>query len=378
MNNKTFVTIFPPAENIHLIKEIGMIPYLMFKNHKYESYVASYDNGPYPYLENELKGLKMTFIERKSKSEFLNILLYIIENLGKIDAIQFIHFSLSKLFLIFIFKMLKNRNAKSYIKLDANQFLKDKSYHGLKKLIVRFLMKYVDFISAETKEISNYLNTVDFFGKDVAYIPNGILRRTDKDESIEKINQIITVGRLDDPIKSISTQVEAFKLYIENHPDSTWIFKLVGAYDTDFENYFIKTVQQNPFLNDKLFLEGPVYDREKLYQYYKESKLFLMSSLSESFGFVYLEALYHNCFVISTPILSAFEITNYGEFGDFYEFNDSENLAVLIDRNVTEYENKSIHSRSYILREYDWNTIVEKIYNGIEINTRNNFNKRMI
>lgn len=368
MKKKTFVTIFPPAENIHLIKEIGMIPYLMFKNYGFDSYVASYNNGPYSYLENEVKGLKMFFITKKSNSEFLNILLFILKNSGKIDTIQFIHFSLAKLFLIFIFKILKKGDAKSYIKLDANQFLKDKSYSGIKKILVVYLMRYVDLISAETKEITSYLNNVDFFGKHVSYIPNGILPTCYEPQDVEKINQIITVGRLDDPIKSIHIQVEAFKLFIRKNPNSAWVFKLIGSFTPDFENYLIRTVQQNPSLNNKIFLEGPVYDREKLYQYYRESKLFLMSSLTESFGFVYLEALNYNCFVISTPIPSAFEITNYGEFGDFYEFNDYENLAMLINLNVLKYENELIHSRSYILRKYDWNIIVEKIYNEVAIN----------
>ena len=39
-----FVTLFLPTENFHLTKDVGMIPYIMYKYYGYNSTIVSYDN----------------------------------------------------------------------------------------------------------------------------------------------------------------------------------------------------------------------------------------------------------------------------------------------------------------------------------------------
>ena len=39
---KRFLTLFPELENVHLMKDVGMIPYIMHKEFGYDSYIASY------------------------------------------------------------------------------------------------------------------------------------------------------------------------------------------------------------------------------------------------------------------------------------------------------------------------------------------------
>ena len=48
-----FVTLFPQCQNIHLVKDVGMIPYVMHRDMGYDSYVMCYKNGDYPYLDTE-------------------------------------------------------------------------------------------------------------------------------------------------------------------------------------------------------------------------------------------------------------------------------------------------------------------------------------
>ena len=59
----TFVTIFTDTENFHLVKDVGQLPYFMFKTQGYDAELISYKkNEEYPNLNNEVKGLKMKFI----------------------------------------------------------------------------------------------------------------------------------------------------------------------------------------------------------------------------------------------------------------------------------------------------------------------------
>ena len=79
MKIKTFVTIFPHTENIHLIKDVGMIPYILQKHHDFDSYIATYNNGNYQFLDTEVKGLKIRFIKKIFRKDFFNILFFIVE-----------------------------------------------------------------------------------------------------------------------------------------------------------------------------------------------------------------------------------------------------------------------------------------------------------
>ena len=67
----SFATFFPECENIHLTKDVGMIPYVMHRDMRYDAILISYRNGDYPYLDSEVPGLKMRFM-KKGWSRFRN------------------------------------------------------------------------------------------------------------------------------------------------------------------------------------------------------------------------------------------------------------------------------------------------------------------
>ena len=80
-----FLTIFPNAENVHLIKDVGMIPYTLHREYGYDSTIASYKNGVYPYYETEVKGITQVFISKKFNNEILNVCWFILMNFRKYD-----------------------------------------------------------------------------------------------------------------------------------------------------------------------------------------------------------------------------------------------------------------------------------------------------
>lgn len=45
--------------NVELVKDCGLIPYIMHKNYGYEVSMVGADGGPYPYHEKYTKGVKM-------------------------------------------------------------------------------------------------------------------------------------------------------------------------------------------------------------------------------------------------------------------------------------------------------------------------------
>ena len=98
-----FLTIFPNAENVHLIKDVGMIPYTLHREYGYDSTIASYKNGVYPYYETEVKGITQVFISKKFNNEILNVCWFILMNFRKYDILQCYHISEQSLIYLNLF-----------------------------------------------------------------------------------------------------------------------------------------------------------------------------------------------------------------------------------------------------------------------------------
>ncbi len=83
-----FLTIFLPCENVHLIKDVGMLPYVLHNEHSVDSTIASYKNGQYEYIETEVKGLKQVFIQKAFNSDLFNIIYFLLKNHKKFQLTQ--------------------------------------------------------------------------------------------------------------------------------------------------------------------------------------------------------------------------------------------------------------------------------------------------
>ena len=104
---QSFLTIFPGTENVHLIKDVGMLPFILHEEFGYDSTIASYKNGEYPYLETEVKGLKHVFIKKKFRNPIFDVLWFLLLNFRKYDIVQCYHFQRPSLWYLFFFKVLK-------------------------------------------------------------------------------------------------------------------------------------------------------------------------------------------------------------------------------------------------------------------------------
>ena len=52
-----FVTMLLHTKNVHLLKDVGMIPYMLWKQYGYNARIITYKNEEkYEYLEKEVRG----------------------------------------------------------------------------------------------------------------------------------------------------------------------------------------------------------------------------------------------------------------------------------------------------------------------------------
>ena len=373
----TFVTIFTDTENFHLVKDVGQLPYFIYKTEGYDAELISYrNNDEYPYLNNEVKGLKLTFIPDKGRFFYfeLGILSYLWSFSKSIDVLNLFHFKKDHLLYLLIYKML-NPKGKAYIKLDMdilffkgyNAFLysnyRIKNY--LLKGITKWMFKLTDVFSVETEEARTYLLKVyPELEQKLICVPNGV-DNLYLDEEIklrsweEKENIIITVGRIGTLQKNTELFLEALKEVELNN----WKVYILGPVEDSFRNYIDKYFKINPHLTESILFAGNITDRKELFEWYNRAKIFCLTSRFEGFPITFSEALYFGNYIISTPVSSSVHITNKGEFGKVVKA-EAPDLAAAIQDSMTEgfltskrFEDTLKFSRT----NFTWPGIVKKL-----------------
>ena len=213
-------------------------------------------------------------------------------------------------------KLIKN-NEFNNIKIAEEHIYhnnKDKYLNRLNKVL-----KNIDYLMPSSDYLTNYYK--ELFTKYRYKIVTNIMPiETNNSLSILKNKNIITVGRLD-KVKGYDDLIKLFSKISNNE----WTLNIVGdGPEYNNLNNLIKELK----LEDKVNLLGSK-TTEELNELYKESSIYIMTSLEESFGLVLLEASSHGLPIIAySSALGAKEILN----------ND---LGILIDdRNETEMINK--------------------------------------
>ncbi len=344
-----FVTMFGRFKDIHFCKDVGMIPYHMYKDHGCISVIASNKNEEdYPSLGNEGKGLRQHFYKGMG-------LIYLLRNAKKIDILNLYHLNLQSFILLWAFKLLKKKGAKSYLKLDMDERGKERLFmKNPVGLIKRLTIKAADLVSAETEEIYRELKKV--YGEKIIFVTNGYYT-TDKEpqKDFDKKNEILTVGNLGSEAKATDVLIKAFVKAAGDRDD--WVLRLVGPVDKDF---------RDPCPGDKrVIYEGRISDREKLKDIYRKAKVFAFPSRHESFGIVMLEAASCGDHIISTRgVPAASDILKVTKDGWIVDVDDTEGLARKLRECMEsgrDWDKEGEETARLIFDNYRWEGIVDSL-----------------
>ena len=336
----TFVTVFTETENFHLVKDVGQLPYFMYKTEGYDATLISYQNNvEYPFIDQEVNGLKLNFIPNKGRFLYfeLGVLYYLLNHSKSIAVLNLFHFKKDHILYLLIYKLV-NPKGKAYIKLDMdilffknyNAFLF--SNYALKnfflKALTSWIFKLTDLFSVETEQAKDYLlNVYPELQNKLICIPNGVDNLyLDKEIPIkafqEKENIILTVGRIGTEQKNTELLLDALK--ITDLKD--WKVYILGPIEESFKKYIADFYKEYPQLENKVIFTGNITDRKELFDWYNRAKVFCLSSRYEGFPIAFPEALYFGNYLISSPVSSAEHITSKGKYGtvaraDAHEFS---------------------------------------------------------
>lgn len=356
------------TKNVNLVKDMGMIPYKLMKNHNYDSKVATFKDGEYPYLNNEVKGLKIDFIKRFFNSYSLDGGLYLIRESKNIDILQIFHVTISSFVYAFIYKIL-NKNGKIYLKLDCSHKLIERinTMGRIEKILFENFFNKVDLISVEQEELFFQLkNLLTRFSSKIINITNGIdFQLLDKmslkyDYDIKE-NIILNVARIGSEEKNTKMLLEAFAK-IDGIERSGWKLKLIGEIEPDFYKYLEDYFKRYKNLKTSIIIAGEIVNRKQLFEEYQKAKIFSLTSDFESFGIAFIEAGYFGNVIVSTDVGIAKEITKEGN-GYLVPINDINALTLALSDaiNDKEIQRKSINTHKLCTEKFDWDKIIAKL-----------------
>ena len=349
MKKRNITLVFNHFEREHFGKDVFLVPYSLGKIMKYDVtivYPLTEGNKNFPQY---YRGVRLFPVKLRGSesSNFLyrelNLFIYIIKNSRKIDVLIRFHNSLQTKLSAIIYKIIRP-SGKLYVKLDINEHKINlvRNYGRiLKKVyncITRLYIKCCDVFSCETQEVYELINKsidIEYALQDkLLIVQNGFdedaLREMNLREMTynQKSNIFITVGRLGTFPKNTDLILRALpRLDMQN-----WKFMFVGPIEPSFKDKIEKFYKEFPEFVENVVFTGPIYDKEKLWSLYNESKVFVLSSRSEGFAMVFGEAKRFRNFIVTTHVGGSDETIESGKYGFIYtQDNDIELSNVMQD-----------------------------------------------
>lgn len=222
--------------------------------------------------------------------------------------------------------------------------------------------KLADVVTVLTQADKDYiggrLNNVTVLPNPLSFTPLNYIPHKKK--------QLLAVGRINSwYIKGFDVLINAWGQISEYYPD--WTLKLIGNGSFDNINRLIELSHKNNISN---IVFEPF--QKNIVEAYRESSIFVLSSRTEGFGMVLIEAMSQGCACISTDYKGRqSEILGDSEFGIICNPDDVEDLAKGIKRLIeddglmNEYQNRALtRSANYSIKHImdNWEHILSDMF----------------
>ncbi len=223
-------------------------------------------------------------------------------------------------------RILHNNWVSRYARKDIIKIAQEHNHHNNNQKYIKKLIKSLksfDYFMPVSRELCDFYNKRISTTK-VVYIPNFIDNVSSKTCNLSS-KQLISVGRLD-PIKGFDDLIDLFNLFYQKHPD--WNLHIVGD---GSEKEILQTKINKLGLSKKITLCGTKYS-EELENEYLNSSIYIMTSHSESFGLVLLEAANYGLPLIAfDSAQGANEIIENNKNGFLIKDRNAEEMIAKID-----------------------------------------------
>ncbi len=350
MNKNKLYLVFDNLQTVHLSKDVGE---LISGSEGSTCFDASIVTSTFSQITNTYQAINIINLIGASLPR-ISIRFFVLSKIKSGDYLLLYHGGLNNYILAFITKCIKP-NVKIIIKLDFNDLIVQRFIiasgfiEKFKSVLRKLLGGFVDLYIIETQKSFDLLNKMSPFKSSIVLIPNGINAIKAYGWDVIKDDLIVVVGRIGASEKNHELLLKAF-----SSAKNLQGYKLyfVGPVEAKFSRFFEVLCQENPELQDSVIFTGNIENKEELYQYYKRAKIVAFSSYYEGFSIAMIEAMYFGCYLISTDLAVANDLTLNGTYGKIVQIN-RQLLSKMEKYGVVDYV-KYIHANLDEIRHSSW------------------------
>ncbi len=368
--NKYKMCVIPasPLENVQLLKDRVIFPYVCYRTFGESLRLVTKCTGDYPYL-SYLEGADLVPLP-EDQPHMEAAVRYVSGHAGEIDLLFLFGARGEYMELTRTYKSLRPDGI-IYLKLDTN--IDWANALPLSHKPFADFLRNCDIISCETRRLQSLLYKK--WQRPVEYIPNGVYYPLYPGASDvrfeEKENIILTVGRLGDIQKNSLLLLYAYALAFPQF-DEPWDLVMVGSVTPEFQADCEDFCRRFPPLAPHVHLTGNIADKHTLHQYYRRAKIFALPSRAEGGSpNVFSEAAVYGCTVVTTGVDAAPDMTDNGRVGrispDIEDFDGfaRELAAVCLD---PAYLARNFHDmRTYIKEFFDYERLAARLQILVEL-----------
>lgn len=287
-----------------------------------------------------------------------------------IDVLIRPHFSYQTAIIGWIYKF-RNPHGKFYIFSEGYGVWRalfrneSKKLIKLKNIIIKKILyktcEIADKVSIELTDIYEFYKLQSPFSKNPDKL---ILMRWGIDEEAllsyniqelsvnNKEKLIISVGRHGSKQKNTELFLNALKS-VDLKDYSVVFIGPIEENECDFQDYIDDFFEMNVDLKSKISFIGAIYNKKELYAWFNRAKIFVHTSIYESYGIVLGEAFRFNNYIISTDVGCAKELVARG-MGQLIAQNDISELSFCLQQVIDDkiniasiFEKKKIDNQSF-------------------------------
>lgn len=365
-----FATVFLNIENIHLIKDPGMIPYTMQKYYGYESTVVLSSANEYFFKDILFIDIDTPMIHESMHSPLIikkiKRSVWILKNAPYINVLNLFFFNKWTWINIYIYKK-RNRHGLVYVHLDTSGRFLLKSIYPKSLLWKKWMKLFLspdnlkDVIWGIQNEKAAEILREKWPFESMKYIPDGyFFMRNETVDFGQKMNVLLTVTRAGAAEKRVDVLIDAFRL--ASPQLRNWELRIVGPVEEEFRLFVKNYFEMYPEIEKKIKFTGPVVGRDELQNEYIKAKIFCLTSDYESFGIVQAEALSQGCSIICSDIPAS--LVKQGEFGEEFTCGNAKMLCekmILLANDNDRLKGICERGQAFAKEHYSWEKILKDI-----------------
>jgi len=314
------------------------------------------------------------FIKKISEFSFINTILNTIEkNLKEFDF-DVVHIHMTYLDGVVLHKLKRNYDVPVIVSSRRSDFSKSKDSHRIHKLTKNIYSEANQIIVPSIPLKNKLKNHFNYTGK---YVGNGIYTKdmdnvTINDNDIDFIDNfvILSVSNLIS-LKGIDDNLRAISLLKKKIPNILYLIVGDGP-----EKKYLRKLADSLDINKNVKFLGGLEHKNAMY-YMKRCDVFSLPSKKETFGLVYLEALYYNKPIILCEEEGIAGSVKHNEEAILVPKNSPSSIAKYISKLYLDLNYRkqiSIKGNEFVSNSHTWDKIGDELlmeYNKTVLNYNN-------